>query len=261
MSRKLLDHHLISERYFFPRRGALPEPFWVDSGDVRLACYYKEINPTAKTVVHFHGNGEIVDDYLGDFVEIINRMGCNCFLVEFRGYGLSSGVPMLGTMLDDVKACVDALGQPDQNLIFFGRSVGSLFAVEAAANYPDAAGLVLESGVADVLERILLRVHPEEMGIDLETLSSEVRHHFNQEEKIGRFRGPVLVMHTQNDGLVDVSHGERLYQWAMGPKRLEVFPQGTHNDIMYVNARKYFGLLSEFFAGLNTSAGSCFFDQ
>jgi hypothetical protein len=51
------------------------------------------------TLVHFHGNGEIVDDYLGDFVELIGRMGCSSFLVGYRGYGRSPGVPRLARFI------------------------------------------------------------------------------------------------------------------------------------------------------------------
>jgi len=57
-------------------------------------------------------------------------------------------------------------------------------------------------------------------------------------------------MHTQHDGLVDVSHGQRLYGWATGRKQVKVFPQGNHNDIMYVNAREYFDLLAQFIVTL-----------
>lgn len=246
MKSDLLNHRLIRERYFFPRLGDLDEPFWIDCGDARLACYYHEVDPAAKTLIHFHGNGEIVDDYLGDFVELIGRMGCNCLLAEFRGYGCSTGRAELGRMLDDVVPIVKSLGQPESQLIFFGRSVGSIFAVEAAARFPSAAGLVLESGVADVRERLLMRVMPDEMGVTMAEFDAVVAEYLDHQGKMASYPGPMLVMHTEHDGLVDVSHGERLHLWAAGRKQLKIFPHGHHNDIMFVNAREYFGLLDEF---------------
>ena len=246
----ILDHPLISERYFFPRDGFFRDPFWVDCGDARLACSYHEIDPAAKTLVHFHGNGEIVDDWQGDFVTLIQEMGCNCFLAELRGYGQSTGQPQLGKMLEDVVPTIEALKRPPNELIFFGRSVGSIFAIEAAAKFPQAAGLILESGVADVLERLLLRVNPLEIGVSPEELTAEIDRSLNHQDKLTSYPGPMLVMHTQHDGLVDVSHGQRLYDWAPGKKTLKIFPQGNHNDIMYVNAREYFRLLAEYIGGL-----------
>ncbi|HKJ05202.1 MAG TPA: alpha/beta fold hydrolase [Geopsychrobacteraceae bacterium] len=250
MSSELLNHRLISERYFFPRSGALDEPFWVDCDGARLACSYHEIDPAAKTLVHFHGNGEIVDDWCGDFVTLIHQMGCNCFLAELRGYGQSSGEPQLGKMLDDVVPTIEALGRPASELIFFGRSVGSIFAIEAASKFPDVAGLVIESGVADVLERLLLRVEPQELGASPTELRQKIASRMDHQRKMAGYKGPLLVMHTLHDGLVDVSHGQRLHDWAGGRSRFKVFQQGNHNDIMFVNAREYFALLGNFVAFL-----------
>jgi pimeloyl-ACP methyl ester carboxylesterase len=249
MTGDLLDHPLISQRYFFPRRGTLAEPFWVDAGDVRLACHFHQVDPAARTLVHFHGNGEIVDDYLGDFVELIGQMGCNCLLAEYRGYGRSQGYPELGRMLADVQAVVRAAGEV-QRLIFFGRSVGSIFAIEAAARFPQAAGLVLESGIADVQERLLLRVDPAELGVRPQALTEAVAARLDHRRKLAGFPGPVLVMHARHDDLVAVSHGERLHRWAPGEKRLQIFAEGDHNSIISVNAREYFALLGEFIGSL-----------
>ncbi len=246
----ILNHPLISERYFFPRRGQPSRPFWVDCGDARLACSYHEIDPAAKTLIHFHGNGEIVDDWQGDFVTIIQQMGFNVFLAELRGYGQSTGDPQLGKMLSDVVPMVEALQRPTHDLIFFGRSVGSIFALEAAARFPEAAGLIIESGVADVKERLLLRVSPQELGASVAEFESEIEEHLNHKKKMTAYPGAVLILHTQNDGLVDVSHGQRLYDWAGGKKILKIFPHGNHNDIMIVNAREYFSFLQQFLTSL-----------
>ena len=246
----ILNHRLISERYFFPRGGDFADPFWVDCGDAKLACSYHEIDPAAKTVIHFHGNGEIVDDWHGDFVSLIQQMGCNVLLAELRGYGQATGSPQLGKMLEDVVHIVESLHKPAHELIFFGRSIGSIFAIEAAAKFPQAAGLILESGVADVLERLLLRVEPHELGISATKLKAEADSRLNHQRKMVSFKGAVLVMHTQYDGLVDVSHGQRLYEWAAGKKKLKIFPQGNHNDIMYVNGQEYFALVAEFIASI-----------
>lgn len=249
MTGDLLDHPLITQRYFFPRPSTLADPTWVDAGDVRLACHLHQVKSAAPTLVLFPGNGEIVDDYLGDFVELIGRMGCNTFLVGYRGYGRSQGQPQLGRMLTDVECIVRAAGDP-RRLIFFGRSVGSIFAIEAVARFPEAAGLVLESGVADVQERLLLRVAAEELGASPEALAWAIRERLDHRRKLARFPGPVLVMHTRHDGLVDVSHGERLHRWAAGKKEMRIFPRGDHNSIMAVNAREYFDLLERFIGEL-----------
>lgn len=249
-SSELLDHPLISQRYFFPRRDSIAKPFWVGCGDARLACFYEQKDPDAHTVVHFHGNGEVVADYLDGFTEVIERMDCDCFLAEFRGYGGSTGTPQLGKMLKDVKTTIEAIGKPPKKLVIFGRSVGSLFAARAIELFPDIAGLVLESAIADPLERLLLRVHPEELRVTAEQLNTAVAEEMNIKRALQGYSGPTLIMHTRNDGLIDVSHAEHLAEWCAGETKLEIFHHGSHNDIMFVNGPRYFSLLNEFLNSL-----------
>jgi pimeloyl-ACP methyl ester carboxylesterase len=247
----LLDHHLISERYFFPRAEAPVEPFWVDCADgTRLACAYHETDPAAPTVVHFHGNGEVVADYLDGFPGLINRMGCNCFFAEFRGYGGSTGSPQFGKMLEDVLPTIKAPGCAEGKIILFGRSVGSLFAIKAAELFPNVAGMILESAIADPIERLLLRVDPGELGTTPAGLAAAITGAIDIRAIMSDFSRPTLILHTLHDGLIDVSHAERLADWCGGPTRLKIFPDGNHNTIMFDNGRQYFALVNEFLSSL-----------
>ncbi|HET8542036.1 MAG TPA: alpha/beta hydrolase [Anaeromyxobacter sp.] len=247
----LLDHPLVAERYFFPRPAPVPSPLWVDAGDARLACALHPTDaPDPLTIVHFHGNGEVVADWLeGGFPEAVaSALGCNLFLAEYRGYGMSTGEPRLGRMLDDVEAIVRAAGAPPGRLVLFGRSVGSIFALEGAARFPTVAGLVLESGIADVLERLLLRLEPAELGATADELAAAVAARLDHRAKLAAYPGPVLVMHARHDGLVPASHGERLAAWAAGPAILKLFDRGDHNSILAANARAYLEALAELVA-------------
>jgi acyl-CoA dehydrogenase len=91
-------------------------------------------------VVHFHGNGEVVADWQGGFEDFIGQLGWDLLLAEYRGYGASTGEPQLGRMLDDVKPILCAAGPPGK-LVAFGRSVGSIFALEAVGSGSDPAAM------------------------------------------------------------------------------------------------------------------------
>lgn len=246
----LLDHPRIGWSYFFPRPTPVPSPFWIDAGDARLACsLHRAEDPAALTIVHFHGNGEVVADWMEGFPErVTSSIGCNLLLAEYRGYGMSTGAPLLGKMLDDVEAVVRGAGAPPEKIILFGRSVGSLFALEGAWRFPNVAGLVLESGIADVLERLLLRVDPEDLGVPPEALAAAVAARLDHRKKLGAYEGPVLVMHARFDELVPVTHGERLARWAAGPVILKLMDRGGHNTILAENEDPYFGALGELVA-------------
>jgi pimeloyl-ACP methyl ester carboxylesterase len=224
----------------------------VNSGDVQLACYYHSPHRDARTVVYFHGNGEVVSDCVDLFAEPFARLGLNVFFAEYRGYGMSSGMPALVAMLADVSTMVHALDLPEKDLILFGRSVGSIYALHATGHFPNVAGLVIESGVADPLERILLRVGPEELGVSTNDLEAEVRARLDHRALLERFKRPALFMHTRHDGMIDVGHAERMHRWAAGPKKLVIFERGDHNSIFFANNAAYMKELEKFVSSLGT---------
>ncbi len=240
----MLDHRIVSERYFFPRATPPADPFIVRTGDVELSCH-RAIAGHPRTLLHFHGNGEVVDDWVGDFSQAVNGAGLDLLLAEYRGYGGSSGEPALAAMLDDALAVFDALEKPPKQVVVYGRSVGSLYALHVAAHRP-VAGLVIESGIADLHERLRLRIEPWELGTDEEGLRHAVRAHFDHRAKIEAYAGPVLVLHARGDHLVDVTHGERLAAWAGERAQLRVFDRGDHNTIHAYNGAEIIRLVGEF---------------
>ncbi len=243
----ILDHPILSARYFFPRRDPLANPFLVEVEGATLACHYEETDPGARTLVHFHGNGEVAADYLHDFVGAMTHLGWNVFLAEYRGYGTSTGTPSLGVMLEDVAGIFEALGRNESDLVVYGRSVGSIYALEWAHRYPGIAGLILESGIADVLERILLRVTPEELGTGREDLETAVANRLDHRAKLRRFEGPTLVIHAADDDLVPPSHGRRLHEWSGAPPEHRIlFDQGGHNGVISRNWSAYLQVLERF---------------
>jgi pimeloyl-ACP methyl ester carboxylesterase len=246
MTDPFLDHPILSSRYFYPWPNRFADPFFVEGDGFWLGCRYCRVHDDAPTIIHFHGNGETVADYLGEFEERITGLGANLLLAEYRGYGMSSGAPALAAMLADVELIVKASGVPPERIIFFGRSLGSLYALHGAARYSQAAGLIIESGLADPLERILVRIEPRELGATMEQLRGAVGRCLNQQQKIAGFRGRVLVMHTRHDDLVPVSHAERLHAWANQPKELLLFERGDHNTILAANLEAYFAAVGTF---------------
>jgi alpha-beta hydrolase superfamily lysophospholipase len=237
----ILDSPAISGCYLFPQPRRVSDPFVVEVPGAELACYRKVVDPDGLTVVHFHGNGEAVADYVPEMVDELTHLGLNSLFVEYRQYGGSSGKARLVAMLGDGEAVLAAAKTPPERAIVFGRSIGSLYAVELAHRHPNIAGLIIESGIADPGERFLAYADRAAAGLNEEQVLAEVNRHFNHKKKLSGYSGPLLVMHTENDGLIDISHAERIYKWTGGSqKRLLRFRQGNHNSIMAFNRDEYF---------------------
>lgn len=258
----LADHPLIQSRYFFPRATTFTAGTDLEQGmrvrvpvrGAMLDCYHRchHRAPEALTIVHFHGNGEVVANYVDDFAGALLARGANVFLAEYRGYGGSTGKPALAGMLDDIPAIARAVGAPVERLVFMGRSVGSIYAIHAVSLFPAAAGLIIESGIASPLERILLRVRPQELGTSAAALGAAFIEHLDHERKLRAWTGPTLLMHARHDDLVPIDNAERNFQWAGGQKTLEVFERGDHNTILALNESEYMRCIGDFLAGVAT---------
>lgn len=232
----LLDHPLVTERYFFPRRVPPPptQRIDVEVRGAKLACAAHRPHTKAPTLVFFHGNGEVVADYVPDYAEAFASVGLNSFFAEYRGYGASSGTPALVHMLDDVAPILDAVGVPDEELVIYGRSIGSIYAIEAAARRPSVRALVIESGISSPLGRVLLRATPHELGTTIDALREEAARCLDHEKKLATYPGPVLVLHAKHDDLVRVDEAHANASWAKRSE-LVLFDRGDHNSLHAYN--------------------------
>ena len=83
---------------------------------------------------------------------IIEQMGCSVFMLEYRGYGLSTGSPdETGIMIDAqtaYKYIRERAETRNNDLVIFGQSLGGAVSVQLAAknqNDKKLIGLVLEN--------------------------------------------------------------------------------------------------------------------
>lgn len=244
---ELLDHPAVSNRLFFPRDAFKTPTFPVMLGDFELGCFRREFDKAWPWVVHFHGNGESAENCDEYIATLFEHCGVNVCFVEYRGYGASGDRPRLGSMLADGIRVFESLEIPAARTVAFGRSIGSLFAIEFANRLPNLAGLVIESGIAVPHEHWPIDEIATNGNLNLSILKRRFEEMLNHREKLSRYRGPLLVMHTRNDTLVPVSNAERLHAWAGGKdKRLKIFEWGHHNSILQVNSHEYAETLKKF---------------
>merc|ERR1719350_1017017 len=116
-----------------------------------LHCVLAEFAPggTGPTVLHFHGNAETAQGVGRDggfWQKLFKRASASrVIFAEYRGYGGSGGWPTLCRMQEDLPRIVAAAGVPPEQLVVYGRSMGSVFALATAALFPAVRGLILES--------------------------------------------------------------------------------------------------------------------
>jgi pimeloyl-ACP methyl ester carboxylesterase len=256
---KLYDRPEVCATYFFPMpSGPLPREKHAQPVDMalpdgtRIGAYWCRSLQGAPTLLYLHGNGECIEHQLGHWPGWARGAGCNVLFVDYPGYATSDGSPTFSSCSAAAVAAREyLLAQSPAEVplvIVAGRSVGSIFALHAAATTgsPRVRGLMLESGVADLKQRLAFRVPFEATGIDRRAFDAELDADFDHRAKLQRSRGPVLVLHCRFDSLVPAWNGEQLAGWA-GSRLLELvlFDVGDHNSIQLVNAESYCAHLAE----------------
>jgi len=138
-----LDRPEVLKCLFYPRQepvlsvppGAADIFITVEEG-VRLAARIYPADSAEPHILFFHGNGEIVSDY-DNIGPVYNSYGISFLVVDYRGYGQSTGSPTASnlvsdshTIFRDVSAWLKEHKRTGQ-LIIMGRSLGSVPALES----------------------------------------------------------------------------------------------------------------------------------
>lgn len=104
------------------------------------------------TVLMFHGNAGNIGHRLPIARMLINYTGCNVFMIEYRGYGLSTGEPDEAGLMTDAQTALDYLRDRaetrDHKLVVYGQSLGGAVSIRLVAKYQkrgDICGLILEN--------------------------------------------------------------------------------------------------------------------
>ena len=195
---------------------------------------------SAPNVIFFHGNGEIVADY-DDLGTVYNRMDINFLVVDYRGYGQSTGEPTITAMMRDCHVIFDFVKEwllrnsHTGPIILMGRSLGSASALELAARYKDQiGGLIVESGFA--YAGPLLQM----LGINVAALGFNEEHGFRNVDKIRSFDNPTLIIHAERDHIIPFSEGQTLFDSCQSTdKTLLKIPEANHNNIFLRGSSEY----------------------
>jgi alpha-beta hydrolase superfamily lysophospholipase len=251
-----LDDIGITSRLFYPRSASSGKSAVRDTFDGTIPVEdgvvlgYRYFHASGKPVIVFwHGNGEIAEDY--DMIAASYRnAGAGLFVLDYRGYGWSTGTPLTTKMLPDALKALDAIpeilkqhGAENAALFIKGRSLGSAPAIYCAAQKPDLLkGIILESGFADApsLFRRLGITVPEE-------LLNDPALPLNNATRLETVDLPLLVIHGENDTLIPVHHGQELFEASPAEdKALVIIRRAGHNDVLIRDTAKYFGAVQAF---------------
>ena len=210
-----------------------------DDGEKLNVWWIPAANPRG-AVALFHGNAGNISHRV-DYALMFREIGYSTLLVEYRGYGKSSGRPSEEGMYRDADAAwrwlTQSRGIPEKNVVLFGESLGGGVASRLAAHHAPKA-LVLASTFTSAAD-----LGAEIYGFLPVRLISRFK--YATIDRLREVRSPVLVLHSPDDEIIPYSHGRRLYEAANEPKAF-VDLSGSHNSGFVYKRKEWVQALDDF---------------
>jgi fermentation-respiration switch protein FrsA (DUF1100 family) len=175
-------------------------------------------------VIYFHGNGEIVASRAPRHRQVAED-GTGVVALSYRGYMGSTGTPTEEGVLRDAEAAWQFATSrwPSSPVVLWGHSLGSGVAVGLAARH-QVAKVILEAPFSSTVDVAALRFP----FIPVQWLMLD---QFRSDQRIDAVHAPLLIMHGDQDWVIPIGLGERLFKLAHEPKRFVRFPGGNHDDL------------------------------
>lgn len=214
------------------------EPLLIETSDEQRihALYLPKENAEILTL-YLHGNGGNIHNRIAAMNEIAS-FGSNVLGVSYRGYLNSTGVATEEGVYLDAQAALEyarnSLGYKDENIIVFGRSLGSAVAIDLAQNQNSLGGVILVAPFFNAQK--LYESLPMLQRLMVREINEYISTAFRSNEKIPAVKAPTLIIHGTKDSLIPFSHGKELFSLSTARKEFVSIDGADHNDYGYGGA-------------------------
>ncbi|KAF1953884.1 BEM46 family protein-like protein [Byssothecium circinans] len=185
------------------------------------------------TILMFHGNAGNIGYRLPIAKILVKDLRCNVLMLQYRGYGLSSGNPNEKGITIDAQTALDYIRDRHElrgtKIVLYGQSLGGAVSIGLAARNlkrGDIAGIMLENTFTSMRKMIPSALPPAKY---LAPLCHEV---WPSDEMIVQIKDtPILFLSGLRDEIVPPAHMKKLFQVCRSePKIWRELPNGSHND-------------------------------
>lgn len=175
-------------------------------------------------ILYFHGNTRSIKGW-ARYAKDFYRYDYDVVLVDYRGFGKSTGKRSEKEMLSDMQFVYDRLLEtyPEQDLIIYGRSLGSGFATKLASdNHPRY--LILDAPYFS-FKKVIQRFLP------MLPVRWVLRFHLRSDQWLPMVPCHTYIIHGTRDRLIPIRHSEALQR--INPHKITLIRihGGGHNDL------------------------------
>ncbi|KAL0484301.1 ABHD16A [Acrasis kona] len=205
-----------------------------------------------KIVILFHAGNECASDYYTEDApetcilrNLLMELG---FTVIIPNY-LTKNFNIINTLDVFIPELVQKMknSHNPQDIIVFGRGVlGSLLASEFISRFHDVSALVLESPACEVGSLICSdKEITKSFSGDLDVLRNALEAHCNNTKKISKYKGPLILLHSDADQKIPASHSDNLMNSSFSRrKNLFLFNSPEEGKLIISNLDLYLSALT-----------------
>jgi hypothetical protein len=200
---------------------AVAQVRWIYSGDERLKVWAVE-RPGPRALLYFGGNADDVAGHIEPFIAAFPEH--SLYLVNYRGYGGSSGRPSEPALVTDALAVFDYVQSRHADVSVMGRSLGSGVAVQLASERR-VDRLVLVTPFDSLVN--VAREHMRWLPVGL-----LMRDRYDSAQRAPQVSAPTLLVIAGEDEIIPRARSEALAKaFAPGQVQVRVIPGVGHNTL------------------------------
>jgi len=199
--------------------------FKTSDGLFLKSLFKQPTNNAQITIVVFHGNAGHIGHRVEKFKPFLEE-GYGLLLVEYRGYGENEGKPTEDGFYKDGVAALDFLSRQNiskQKTILYGESLGCGLAVKLSTE-DKYHSTILEApytSIAEVASEHYWYLPAKWLVLD----------RFDIIGIIKNIKSPLLVLHGEEDNVISIEFGKKIFNSAPKPKEAFYIKKAGHNNL------------------------------
>lgn len=193
------------------------------SNDMEISLTINKYENSNKYIIFSHGNAAdilSVDNFCKSLSE---KLKINVVLYDYQGYGFSTGKPCEQNCYDDLYSVIEyvKLYKPT-NIFLIGQSLGTGIVVDYVSKYKWKDPVMLISPYESIISVVNNSFNSITQYIDM----------FDTKNKISCATCPILIIHGEQDKLININDSKRLYKKIKNKINPIWIEDAGHNDIL-----------------------------
>eukprot|EP00658_Telonema_sp_P-2_P003833 TRINITY_DN11433_c0_g1_i2.p1 TRINITY_DN11433_c0_g1~~TRINITY_DN11433_c0_g1_i2.p1 ORF type:complete len:602 (+),score=132.50 TRINITY_DN11433_c0_g1_i2:142-1947(+) len=188
--------------------------FWAGRNP-EVPCVLFPCDCARKVLVYAHGNCEDMWNSHQLFMLLRTSLNVHVLSFEYPGYGICPGKPTEASTTSNLEVVcdflTDQLGFTQEDIILFGRSIGTGICIHYAATHQGLGALVLLSAFSSIHD-VIDSFTAEHSGGWGSGVKFFIQDRFVSRDEIRNVRCQTLLMHGTEDDLIPMEQAQVLYE-------------------------------------------------